>query len=52
MMGGGVTLPGGAQGAAEGDTWCHGPVDKVMFGLRLDSTIPEIFSNLSGLLIL
>lgn len=37
---------------AEFGMWCHGQVNKVVFGLRLDSMIPEIFSNLNDLLIL
>lgn len=34
-----ITVPGGS-------TQWHGPVDKVMFGQRLDSMISEVFSNL------
>lgn len=49
---GGVTLPGGVQGTAEGGTWCHGQIDKVVFGVRLDSIIPEVFPSLYDLLIL
>lgn len=44
----GVSVPGGVQEI----TQCHGLVDKVVFGQRLDLMVLEVFSNLTDSVIL
>lgn len=45
--GGGVTIPAGVQERSGHGTQCQGPLDKLVFGQRLDSMISEVFSNLN-----
>lgn len=39
------SLPGGVEGKTGRTTQCHGLVNREVFGLCLDSLIPETFSN-------
>lgn len=50
--GAGISIPEGAQEMTECGPQCRGLVGKVVVGQRLDSMVPEIFSNLNDSVIL
>lgn len=45
-------FPGGVYGKIGRGTWFHGLIARVVLGHRLDSIIPEIFSNPIGSVVL
>lgn len=52
QVGGGVIVPGGVKEKAECGTQCHGLVNKVVLGHRLDLMISKVLSNLNDSMIL